>query len=158
MSVEIYCLGSQCTRNATYAKNLLDLVCNHTDDQGWIVCKCGKHGYVAKNFDYSKAITKEHNPSIRAAILCNGEYGNYHPCVFLVSQTPQSPICQMWFYGIDENRMTGKLNLGPPPQFQAYNILPIISSLLDKGVLTVGEVKALIKKKRSLKLNKPKSE
>lgn len=148
MSVEIYCLDPQCSRKATYAKNLLDLVRNHTDDQGWIVCKCGKHGYVGKNFDYSKSISNEFNPSIRAAILCKGEYGNYHPCVFLVSQTPHSPLYQMWFYGIDENRMTGKLNLGPPPQFLSDNILPIISSLLDKGVITVDEVKTLLKKKR----------
>lgn len=43
----IECAYSSCGRT-TWAANIVDLIANHRDANGWFLCPCGQHGYVKK--------------------------------------------------------------------------------------------------------------
>jgi len=51
MGWSIQCNDTSC-KAYTLATNIVDLIDNHTDKQGWFVCnQCGSSGFIEKSFD-----------------------------------------------------------------------------------------------------------
>ena len=97
------------------ATNIVDLLANHTDDDGWFLCPAGHHGYIEKSF----ALQEEGDrwePFLRGAIPLGASGNTYQPFVFLVSYEPAGEVTDVWFsYYKDLRASGGRLKLGYGP-------------------------------------------
>lgn len=139
----IKCNDSKCEQE-TWAENIVDLIGNHTDPQGWFVCLCGKHGYIEKSFDLQEP-GEVWEPYLRGVVSL-GQAGNtYQPFVFLVSYEPAGVVTDVWFSYYKDLRPSGgrlKLGYGPggPPVLGKADVLKLLSRLAATKYLTKDEV------------------
>jgi hypothetical protein len=143
MSWEIQCPETACSTN-TWVANIVDLIKDHTDSNGWFVCTCGSKGYVEKSYALQDP-GEIWEPYLRG-ILPLGEPGNtYQPFVFLVSYEPMGPVTDIWFSYYEDLRATGgklKLGHGPggPPVLGKQSVLALLSHLHNIQYVTEEEV------------------
>lgn len=139
----IKCTDSQCGRE-TLAGNIVDLINNHRDNNGWLICQCGKHGYIEKSFDLQEP-GETWEPYLRGIIPLGSPGDTYQPFVFLVSYEPHGPINDIWFSYYKDLRASGgrlKLGYGPggPPVLSKGSLLQLLRQLRDIGGLSQGEI------------------
>lgn len=143
MSWNITCEGHDC-KERTRAADIVDLIRNHRDDQGWFLCVCGKHGYVEKSFQLQEP-GEVWSPYLRGIIPLGTADDTYQPFVFLVSYTPTGDVTDIWFSYYKDLRGSGgrlKLGYGPggPPVLEKSSFLNLLSQLVITQVLTSQEV------------------
>ncbi len=114
MTWEIQCSTPSC--GSTKAKNIVDLLDHHTDQNGWFYCgKCKRHDFIEKSFDLQEP-GETWEPYLRGALRLGDEKDTYQPFVFLVSYKPNGTPTDIWFsYYKDLRGSGGKLKLGYGP-------------------------------------------
>ena len=130
------------------ASNIVDLLTNHTDDDGWFLCSGGHHGYIEKSF----ALQEEGDrwePFLRGAIPLGTPGDTYQPFVFLVSYEPAGEVTDVWFSYYKDLRATGgrlKLGYGPggPPVLGAADVLKLVRRMLALGCVSADDVRAVL--------------
>jgi len=139
----IKCMDARCRRK-TRAENIVDLISNHRDGDGWLLCECGKHGYIEKTFELQES-GETWEPYLRGVIPLGKGKETYQPFVFLVSYKPHGPANDVWFSYYKDLRASGgrlKLGYGPggPPVLGKDDVLQLIKQLRDIGCITREEI------------------
>ena len=111
----ITCSNAEC-RKKSKASNIVDLIQNYCDQNGWFQCStCNSQGYIKKSFDLQEP-DKTWEPYLRGIIPLGTQGDTYQPFVFLVSYSPNEVPDGVWFsYYKDTRSLGGKLKLGCGP-------------------------------------------
>lgn len=123
----------------TITRNYPDLLDNHLDESGRIVCKCGARGYVVKNFELQEK-GQTWDPFLVGAIRLAAPGETYQPFVFLCSSKPAGEPDETWFcYYKDTTKDGGKLKMGygpgGPPVLGNDTVVTLIHEMLKRGLL-----------------------
>ena len=141
MSWFITCTDRNC-KQQTRARNIVDLIERHRDTQGWLLCKCGRHGYIEKSFRLQEG--ELFKPALWGIITLGDSGKVYQPFVFLLSDDVNEQPDQVWFSYYKDLRPTGRLKLGygpgGPPVAGKAELLKLIHELVGQGLLTRVEV------------------
>ncbi|HFE45196.1 MAG TPA: hypothetical protein ENJ18_06835 [Nannocystis exedens] len=133
MAWEIKCLNEACGK-ASWASNIVDLIDNHRDGDGWLICShCGERGYIEKSFELQEP-GETWDPYLRAIITLGTPGETYQPFVFLVSYAPDEEPGDVWFSYYKDMRSSGgrlKLGYGPggPPVLGTDKLVELIRTL-----------------------------
>lgn len=147
MAWYIKCTDANCDK-VTVAWQIVDLINNHLDNQGWIKCACGRDGYIEKSFDTQEGDVW--NPFLRGIIPLGKEGNTYQPFVFLVSYEANSPVKDVWFSYYKDLREEGgrlKLGYGPggPPVLDKADLIELMKKLIEINCLSTGQLHELIR-------------
>lgn len=147
MAWQIECSDAECGEE-TRAANIDDLISRHRDDQGYFLCKCGKRGFIRKNYHLQE--NRAWEPILRGAIYLRKAEDTYHPFVFLVSYGHDPNIKDIWFsYYKDLRHRGGRLKLGHgpggPPLLWKDAFLQLLADLKEIGFISADEIKNVIK-------------
>lgn len=139
----IKCSDKHC-KLETWADNIVDLINDHRDSSGWLLCQCGKRGYIEKKFCLQET-GDTWEPYLRGIIPLGQPDDTYQPFVFLVSYKPNGRANDIWFSYYKDLRPSGgflKLGYGPggPPVLGKKDLLSLLRQLKDIGCLTRDEI------------------
>jgi hypothetical protein len=133
----------------TKVKNIVKLF-EHTDNEGWFRCECGKPGYIKKEFRLQEK-GQWWKPFLRGVIPLHDPDSNktYKPFVFLVSQEPDGNVKDIWFCYYKNLKQEGgrlKLGYGPsgPPVLAKNRVLHLIKRLIEIRVVAPEDVKQVL--------------
>ena len=130
----IKCTNEQCEKE-TMAANIVDLITNHLNNDGWFLCQCGQHGYIEKSFNLQEP-GQRWEPYLRGIVLLGKSDEPYQPFVFLVSDDMHGSVNATWFaYYKDLRKMGGRLNLTYGPVTNTDQILLLLHKLTDLGCI-----------------------
>ncbi len=149
MGWNMKCTDSSCGQQS-WADNIVDLIANHRDGEGWFHCSCGKHGYIEKSFELQEP-GEVWEPYLRGVIPLGKTDDTYQPFVFLVSYEPSGEVTDIWFSYYKDLRGSGgrlKLGYGPggPPVLGKASFLSLLSQLVATQCLTKQEVVSAVEK------------
>lgn len=137
----IKCGNPDCTEK-TVATQIVDLIEHHRDPDGWFLCRCGEHGYIAKTF----ALQEEGQtwaPFLKGIIPLGSPGDSYQPFVFLVSHKADGFADSVWFsYYKDLRSSPGgrlKLGYGPggPPVLEMRQVSELLRELAKRNCIPV---------------------
>jgi len=135
----IDCIDSNCERK-TQASDIVDLLHNHRDEEGWFLCSCGSRGYIAKSFPTQEG--ELWSPFLKGAIPLGDPDSSYQPFVFLVGDAPDGPADQVWFSYYKDLRPSGRLKLGygpgGPPVLNTGQVVSLLGNLERLGCVVPG--------------------
>lgn len=139
MAWQIKCIETNCGAQ-TWARNIVELIGDHRDAEGWFLCKCGKYGYVEKSFPLQEA-GEFWEPFLKGVISLGKPGEIYQPFVFLVADNPSGPVDSVWFSYYKDMRASGgrlKLGYGPggPPVLGMRQVADVVGKLVDLRCLT----------------------
>ena len=127
----IYC--PHC-KETTKPGNIVKLMC-HLDKKGLFVCwHCKRNGYIEKKFDLQEG--GNWKPYLKGILKPDwvGERHLYSPFVFLVSDTPESPVKDIWFcYYKDMRKDGGRLKMGHGPGGPPVFNIDDVSSIVERA-------------------------
>lgn len=143
MGWNIKCTDLNCG-NESWANNIVDLIANHRNSEGWFLCTCGKHGCIEKRFKLQEE-GEVWEPYLRGVIPLGEPADTYQPFVFLVSYGRGSEVTDIWFSYYKDLRQSGgrlKFGYGPggPPVLNKSSFLNLLSQLIKSQCLTNQEV------------------
>ena len=95
MAWQIDCTQPRCGKQA-WADNIVDLISDHTDKDGWFRCPAGHPAYIEKSFELQEPGGRW-EPYLRGAIRLGTPDDTYQPFVFIVSYEPASKPTDVWF-------------------------------------------------------------
>ena len=135
--------------NTTWAANIDELIRNYRDNNGWVLCQCGKHGHIEKRFDLQEP-GETWEPYLRGIIPLGAENDNNQPFVFLVSYEQNAPVNDIWFSYYKDTRPTGgriKLGYGPggPPVLSKEQVLQLLKKMKSMGCLSQVDIDKALK-------------
>jgi hypothetical protein len=110
----IKCRDPSCSR-ATRARNIPDLIENHTDPEGvWFLCACGERGYVERSHKQQEGGTWD---PVYHGVIALGDPGFiYQPYAFLIGDAGERVPNQVQFaYYKDLRGSGGTLKSGHGP-------------------------------------------
>lgn len=126
----IQCTSPTCVEK-TRASDIVDLINNCRDADGWFRCWCGQRGYIEKSF--AKQEGGNWDPFLKGAIPLGNKGDTYQPFVFLVGDEPDGLADQAWFsYYKDLRPKGGRLKLGYGPGGPPVLSASMVSKLLDE--------------------------
>ena len=144
----IQCNNAEC-KQYTWATNIVDLIDNHTNPEGWFVCsRCGATGFIKKSFDLQEP-GDTWEPYLRGAIRLGDPDDTYQPFIFMVSYEPDGKANDIWFSYYKDLRETGgrlKLGYGPggPPVLGAEQLIFLLKRLTQLGLIEKEKIKELM--------------
>lgn len=139
MAWKIQCTSSRCAAGGR-AANIVDLIRNHCDKEGYFLCGCGKRGFIEKSFELQE-LGKTWEPFLRGIIPLGNPSDSYQPFVFMVSHAKRGRVDSVWFsyYKDLRNRRGGRLELGygpgGPPVLDMRKVRELVNELVRRGVL-----------------------
>ncbi len=141
----IECNDPECGQKS-WAENIVTLIAEHRDADGWFVCACGRHEHIKKNFSLQEA-GEWWRPYLRGIVPLGVPGDTYQPFVFLISGEPPDPVRDVWFSYYKDLRSTGgvlKLGYGPggPPVLGMSDLVSLLSRLVQLDCLTTTDVLA----------------
>ena len=148
MGWSIQCNNEDC-KQYTWAKNIVDLINNHTNAEGWFVCNyCGSPGFIKKSFAVQEP-GDTWDPYLRGVIRLGKSDDTYQPFVFIVSYEPNGKAANIWFSYYKDLRENGgrlKLGYGPggPPVLGTENVLLLLKRLIDLGLIKKEKIEKLM--------------
>jgi hypothetical protein len=147
MAWQIKCSDKSCT-NETWAANIVALIKNHRDSEGWFLCNCGRKGYIEKSYEIQED-GEVWEPYLRGIITLGDEDDTYRPFVFLVSYEPNGKSNSMWFSYYKDLREKGgrlKLGYGPggPPVLNVDSIKELLKKLKSMKIITAKDISELV--------------
>lgn len=152
MGFTVACSDSSCG-TITWAKNIVDLIENHTNADGWFICKtCQKPtGYIEKNFTLQEGEEEIWAPYLRGTIKVNDDReAIYQPFVFLVSYQPTSPVEDYWFcyYKDMRGQPNGRLKMGHgpggPPVLGKQNIINLLKQMKAMNCISENDLRSVL--------------
>jgi hypothetical protein len=149
MAYYIKCLNQECGK-VSQASNIVDLLDNKTDSEGFFLCDhCKSRGYIEKTFQLQEADTTW-NPFLKGAIKLGALDDTYQPFVYLVSYKKDTSPEDFWFcyYKDTRGQENGKLKLGHgpggPPVLNKQDVLKLLDKLLSLGIITREDLSAIV--------------
>ena len=148
MGWSIQCNVTSC-KAYMWATNIVDLIDNHTDENGWFVCsQCGASGFIEKSFDLQEP-GHTWELFLRGAIRLGDRDDTYQPFVFMVSYEPNEKANYIWFSYYKDLRETGgrlKLGYGPggPPVLRTEQLLSLLRQLYDLDLVEKEDILKLL--------------
>lgn len=147
MPYKIKCSDTNCNKE-TWAANIVDLINEHRDRNGWFICSCGHRGYIEKSFSLQEE-GEVWEPFLQGIITLGDEGDTYQPFVFKVSYSPTAKTDSLWFSYYKDLREDGgrlKLGHGPggPPVLHKDTLKGLIKELIKLGIITKKEIKSLL--------------
>ena len=139
MAWRIQCSNEGCKDKDTWAGNIVYLINDRLDKDGWILCgHCGNPGYIKKSFALQEK-GEFWKPYLRGVIRLGNVGDVYQPFVFLVSYTSDETPRDVWFCYYKDTRSSGgrlKMGYGPggPPVLKAKQVVGLIDKMRDVGV------------------------
>ena len=135
-------------KEQSWPSNILDLLDNHRDADGWFRCPAGHRAYIEKKFDLQEP-GQRWNPYLRGAVCFREKDDTYQPFVFLVSYEAAGEIKDVWFSYYKDTRSSGghlKLGHGPggPPVLGTQDVLMLVKEMLARGCLSAKEVREVL--------------
>jgi len=139
MAWQIKCVNRTCNEEA-WARDIVDLIQNHRDSEGWFLCCCGERGYIEKSYALQEG-GEPWKPFLKGIIALGDPGESYQPFVFLVGPDPSGPADAVWFSYYKDLRSSGgrlKLGHGPggPPVLGTQQITALVKKLLDLDCLS----------------------
>lgn len=136
MGWTIKCHSKDC-QEATWAENIVDLIQNYRNGEGWFTCNCGHSGYIEKSFQFQEE-GEVWEPYLRGIIPLGDTDDTYQPFIFIVSYTPDGDCKDVWFSYYKDLRSDGgklKLGYGPggPPVLSKDMVKLLLRSLKEVG-------------------------
>jgi hypothetical protein len=128
----ITCTNPSCGER-TRATNIVDLIQNHRDPQGWLLCECGRHGYVEKSYQLQEAC-EPWVPLLKGVIPLGDADDTYQPFVFLVAHAPGGPADHLWFSYYKDLRPGGMLKYGNGPGGSPILAVGTVAELIPRLV------------------------
>lgn len=137
----------------THAKNIVDLIDNHTDENGFFICEHCKNSN--DTYIYKESDIQERDDSwerwLRGIIKIDSGVKTYSPYVFFIDDTkkdkPEEFRFQFQYYK-DTRSDGGKIKHGHGPGggpvLEIENLLYIIKHLIKIGSLSVKDIKTFI--------------
>jgi hypothetical protein len=140
----ITCSNPRC-KEETRAWEVVNLLDNNRDRDGWFRCWCGERGYVAKSFKLQEP-GDVWEPYLKGAIKLGDPTSTYQPFVFLVGDSPDGPADQVWFsYYKDLRPYGGRLKMGyepgGPPVLDALTVVDLLRELVRVGCVNKSDSK-----------------
>lgn len=144
---------TNCGRRTNPA-NIVELLKEHLDNKGWILCgHCKSRGYIEKEFKLQKGDPQGvWNPYLKGVIRPSGHDRNnaYQPFAFLVSYARAEDPGDVWFcYYKDTRKQGGRLKMGHgpggPPVFSAEGVLEMVAQMVKRGCLDADKVVEVIR-------------
>lgn len=147
MPFVIKCSDKNCNKE-TWTANIVDLINDHRDDNGWFICSCGQKGYIEKSFSLQEE-GEVWEPYLQGIITLGDDGDTYQPFVFNVSYSPLDKTDSLWFSYYKDLRKEGgrlKLGYGPggPPVLHKDTFKELIKQLIQLGIMTKEEIKSLL--------------
>src|ERR1700688_61617 len=141
----------------TWAANIVDLIEHHRNEAGWIVCECGKPGYIEKSYGLQEG-GDPWEPRLRGVITLGEACDPYQPFIFLVDYKDEGKVKDIWFSYYKDLRKDGgrlKTGAGPggAPVICKEQLLQMLSQLVKMEYLTKEEIIAVFNKSRGLSSN-----
>ena len=136
-------------KQSSWAINIVDLIDNHTNAEGWFVCNhCADLSYIEKTFNLQEP-GHTWKPYLRGVLRLGDPEDTYQPFVFIVSYEPKEKANDIWFSYYKDLRQTGgrlKLGHGPggPPVLEKEQLLLLLRRLVELGVIEKEEIKDVI--------------
>lgn len=143
----IKCHKNNC-QEQTWAKNIVDLIEKHLDNQGWFLCNCGGTGYIEKSFKLQEK-GEVWEPYLRGIIPLGDQGDTYQPFVFIVSYKSHGNCKDIWFSYYKDLRAEGgrlKLGYGPggPPVLDRDMIKYLLKTLKKVGYFSEKDMRELV--------------
>ena len=137
-----------CEKGGVSALNIVELLDNHSDADGWFLCQCGARGWIRKSYKVQER-DETWEPILKGAIRCrDSEYETYKPFVFLVGYECDYDVDSVWFSYYKDLRPDGRLKLGHgpggPPVLGKESLLTLVSCLVRRQCIELNEVRQLI--------------
>jgi|SRR5665647_636395 len=147
MPFVIKCSDKNCNKE-TWTANIVDLINDHRDDNGWFICSCGQKGYIEKSFSLQEE-GEVWEPYLQGIITLGDDGDTYQPFVFNVSYSPLDKTDSLWFSYYKDLRKEGgrlKLGYGPggPPVLHKDTFKELIKKLIQLGIMKKEEIKSLL--------------
>lgn len=141
----IKCCDENCDTE-TPADNIVDLINNHCDGDGWFLCStCNNSGFIERSFNLQEP-GEIWQPYLKGFIpLCHDPEDTYQPFVFLVSHEPNEEPTDVWLsYYKDTRAIGGRLKMGHgpggPPVLGTDQLVELIKMLVERDCLDIFEV------------------
>lgn len=144
----IQCNNLACNKE-TWACNIVDLIDNCTDKNGWFICShCNNCGFIKKKFDLQEP-GETWEPFLLGVLRLGVINDTYQPFVFMVSYDSNGPAEDIWFSYYKDLRSTGgrlKLGYGPggPPVLGTEQILLLLKNLIGLGLIEKDKITKLM--------------
>lgn len=151
MGWTIRCIKRPLCSKETRADNIVDLIKNHTDKDGWFLCSCGEKGYIEKSFELQET-GDTWKPYLRGIIQLGDLDVSYRPFVFLVSYEPEDDPVDVWFSYYKDLRSQpngrGRLKMGygpgGPPVLNKLKVIDLLSRMMSLGLISPDDIKKVI--------------
>jgi len=140
------CKNCGCT---SMASDIVDLIKNHCDENGWfVVTECKHYGYIEKSFALQEGGEKW-EPYLRGIISLGGDDDIYQPFIFMVSYESNTKPDSVWFsYYKDLRTSGGRLKLGyvpgGPPVLNTESVKHLIKEMIKCGLLGKKDIEEII--------------
>ena len=135
-----------CEDEGVWAENIVDLLDNHRDGEGWFECSCKERGYIYRSYKLQEG--KRFEPILKGAIRLGSPDDIYQPFMFLAGDKADYDVDFIWVSYYKDLRPDGKLKHGSgpggPPVLAKGEILEIVSQLILKGYIEPDEVKEML--------------
>jgi hypothetical protein len=144
MGWSIQCNNTNC-KSETWAINIVDLIDNHTNKNGWFFCgQCGHDGYIEKKFELQEP-GHTWEPYLRGVIRLGDTEDSYQPFVFMVSYEPTGKANDIWFSYYKDLRESGgrlKLGYGPggPPVIGTEQLIFLLTKLNSLDLISKNDI------------------
>jgi len=145
MAWRVECAKDGCSARDS-VDNIVTLIEQHVDADGWFKCSAGHRAYIRKSFQMQEG-GEPWKPFLRG-IYKFPVLQAYEPFVFLVSDSESGPVNAVWFSYYKDLRGQGgrlKLGYGPggPPVVQARDVVDLVEKLHALGCLTDSDLERI---------------
>lgn len=146
MAWQLDCTRPKCGKQS-WAGNIVELISEHTDKDGWFRCPAGHPAYIEKSFELQEPGNRW-EPYLRGVIPLGTLGDTYQPFVFLVSYKPTAKPTDVWFsYYKDLRKTKGRLKLGygpgGPPVLGSRQVVSLLKRLHSLGCVSSNQLRAL---------------
>lgn len=133
----------------TWATNIVDLLNDHTDSRGHLVClKCSRTDtFIYRSSELQEGPDEVWERWIKGVIRIDSGIPTYSPYIFLTADSEDGPITGLHFHYYKDTRSQpdGRLKHGHgpggPPVLRVHDLFTILKHLVAEGIVAKETIK-----------------